>query len=52
MNEYTNDILEAKDRYKGEIEILLGYEVDYLKGYMDRRVLDAPVDYLIGSVHF
>ncbi len=52
MKEYTQEVLDAKERYQGEIEILLGYEVDYLKGYMDRRVLDADVDYLIGSVHF
>jgi len=29
-----------------------GYEVDYLPGHMDERVLSAKVDYLIGSVHF
>ena len=52
MQEYEKNVLEAKKRYKNKIEILLGYEVDYLKGHMDRRVLDAKVDYLIGSVHF
>ncbi|MDD5157495.1 histidinol-phosphatase [Sulfurimonas sp.] len=52
MEGYENSVLEAKERYKDKIEILLGYEVDYLKGYMDERVLNANVDYLIGSVHF
>lgn len=52
MQEYETTILEAKERYKESIEILLGYEVDYLKGYMDERVLKADVDFLIGSVHF
>ena len=52
MQEYTNDILNLKEKYKNEIEILLGYEVDYLKGHMDERVLASKVDYLIGSVHF
>ncbi len=52
MQAYTNDILTAKERYKNEIEILLGYEVDWLQGHMDKRVLEAKVDYLIGSVHF
>lgn len=52
MKEYENSVLTAKEKYKDEIEILLGYEVDYLPGYMDKRVLDAKVDYLIGSVHF
>ncbi|MCK4737623.1 MAG: histidinol-phosphatase [Sulfurimonas sp.] len=52
MNQYEQNILDARETYKDKIEILLGYEVDYLKGYMDERVLNADVDYLIGSVHF
>ena len=52
MKEYENLILSAKEKYKGKIEILLGYEVDYLEGHMDEKVLNADVDYLIGSVHF
>lgn len=52
MREYELNVLAAKERYKEKIEILLGYEVDYLRGYMDERVLKADVDFLIGSVHF
>jgi histidinol-phosphatase (PHP family) len=52
MADYERDIEEAKERYRDEIKILLGYEVDYLKGYIDSRVLESNVDYLIGSVHF
>jgi len=52
MDEYEKNVLELKERYKDKINILLGYEVDYLKGHMDKRVLDRDVDYLIGSVHF
>ncbi|MDQ1263790.1 MAG: histidinol-phosphatase family [Campylobacterota bacterium] len=52
MREYEDAVLSAKDKYKDVIEIFLAYEVDYLKGYMDERVLNAQVDYLIGSVHF
>ncbi len=52
MQAYTDDILNAKERYKNDINILFGYEVDYLPGHMDDRVLQATVDYLIGSVHF
>ncbi|MCW8895640.1 MAG: histidinol-phosphatase [Sulfurimonas sp.] len=52
MYKYEKDVLSAKEKYKDKIEVLLGYEVDYLKGYMDDRVLNANVDYLIGSVHF
>ena len=52
MKVYEKDVLQAKEKYKNECEILLGYEVDYLKGHIDERVLNADVDYLIGSVHF
>ena len=52
MQEYETSIKKLKERYKDQIEVLLGYEVDYLPGYMDKRVLQADVDYLIGSVHF
>lgn len=50
---YENDVLFLKEKYKNDIEILLGYEVDYLKGdYILPEVLNSKVDYLIGSVHF
>ncbi|PHS34479.1 MAG: histidinol phosphate phosphatase [Sulfurovum sp.] len=52
MHAYTNDILQAKDKYKNDIRILLGYEIDFLPGHMDEKVLNADVDYLIGSIHF
>jgi histidinol-phosphatase (PHP family) len=52
MREYEESVLSLKKRYKNDIDILLGYEVDFLENYMDRRVLEADVDYLIGSVHF
>ncbi|SFV66208.1 Histidinol-phosphatase [hydrothermal vent metagenome] len=52
MQSYEADVKAAKEKYKDKIEILLGYEVDYLEGHMDERVLYADVDYLIGSVHF
>jgi histidinol-phosphatase (PHP family) len=49
---YRKEVLDAKEKYKDSINILVGYEVDYLPGHMDERVLDTKVDYLIGSVHF
>jgi len=52
MQAYEKNVLDAKVKYKDTIEVLLGYEVDYLKGHMHKCVLDAKVDYLIGSVHF
>ncbi len=52
MQHYTQDVLQAKEKYKEDIDILLGYEVDWLQGHMSQEVLSAEVDYLIGSVHF
>ena len=52
MQKYEIDVKNLKEKYKDKIEILLGYEVDYLAGHIDKRVLNAQVDYLIGSVHF
>jgi histidinol-phosphatase (PHP family) len=53
QNTYEKDILNLKEKYKNDIKILLGYEVDFLKGdYILDDILDANVDYLIGSVHF
>lgn len=52
MQMYRAMVMEAKERFADKITILYGYEVDYLPGHMDRRVLEADVDYLIGSVHF
>ena len=52
MSLYESEIKKYKEKYKDKIEILLGYEVDFLEGHIDERVLNADVDYLIGSVHF
>ncbi len=52
MEFYENDILHVKREYASEITILLGYEVDFLEGFIDPRVLKRTVDYFIGSVHY
>ena len=52
METYEAQVLHVKEKYTGQIEILLGYEVDFLEGYIDQSVLDRKVDYLIGSVHY
>ena len=52
MPTYEKWINDAKEKYKDDITVLLGYEVDYIKKFLDDRVLNAKVDYLIGSVHF
>ena len=51
---YEKDILILKEKYKDKIDIRLGYEVDFMrdKKYIEKDILNAKVDYLIGSVHF
>ncbi len=50
--EYTRMIEELRKAFDGKIDILQGYEVDFLPGHMDTRMFKTPADYLIGSVHF
>lgn len=50
--QYEKWVLEAKEKYKDKIKVLLAYEVDYLDGYILDEIKNAKVDYLIGSVHF
>jgi len=52
MELYERWVRDAQEKYKDQITVLLGYEIDYLPGYMDEIVLKRPCDYLIGSVHF
>jgi histidinol-phosphatase (PHP family) len=52
MDEYKNMVRSVQEKHKEKIEILFAYEVDYLPGHMDKRILEADVDYLIGSAHF
>jgi len=50
---YENEIKSLKEKYKNDIDILLGYEVDFIKGdYLLDSIKNAKVDYLIGSVHY
>lgn len=50
---YEKSVLDLQEKYKNQIKILLGYEVDYIDGdYLLDAIIDADVDYLIGSVHY
>ncbi len=51
---YEQDVLNFKEKYKNDIQILLAYEVDYMSNskFIEQDILNANVDYLIGSVHF
>ena len=51
---YMDLIRETAADFAGKMEILLGFEVDFMneQKYMDERILKANCDFLIGSVHF
>lgn len=50
---YENSVNSLKEKYKNQIKILLAYEVDFMQNVkMLDEILEAKVDYLIGSVHF
>ncbi len=51
----TEQILDLKLKYKDEINILYGIEMDYFperETELKELIEDIPLDYVIGSVHF
>jgi histidinol-phosphatase (PHP family) len=52
MDIYAKTIRELKEKFDGQMEILFAYEVDFLQGFIDERVMKQNVDYFIGSIHF
>ncbi|STQ83737.1 histidinol-phosphatase [Helicobacter fennelliae] len=52
---YLEELCALKHKYQNDIEVLSGFEVDFItqkEFLMESCVLEADVDYLIGSVHF
>jgi histidinol-phosphatase (PHP family) len=50
---YEKSVQDLQEKYNKDIEILLGYEVDFMEGdYLLDEIINAKVDYLIGSVHY
>ena len=55
LDDYVNSVLSMRAEYRGEIEILLGFEAEYypdLFGRMLDRLAPYPVDYLLLGQHF
>lgn len=51
----TRQIADLQSKYKDQIQIRYGVEMDYFPGYEDeihKLIESIPVDYVIGSVHF
>ncbi|MBD2847489.1 histidinol-phosphatase HisJ [Paenibacillus sp. IB182496] len=52
---YVEECLALKEKYRGQIDIRVGLEGDYIEGWEApiREMIEAyPWDYVIGSVHF
>lgn len=52
---YVNEILELREKYKGQIEIFIGYEAEYYPREFDamlKNISRFPYDYLICGQHF
>lgn len=55
VGEYVAAVQAAKQEHDGQIEILLGAELEFLRdaqGWTRQRVAQWPFDYLVGSVHY
>lgn len=53
--DYVNEVRRLKDEYAGRMEILCGFEADYISGIAspsDPFYRDIGADYVIGSVHY
>lgn len=55
FEDYKVSVLKLKEKYKGQLEILLGLEAEYFPRYMDWLldfVIREKVDYLIFGCHY
>lgn len=55
LPKYVEEAFELKEKYKGQIDVRVGLEGDYIEGYEEKieQIVTAwPWDYVIGSVHF
>ena len=53
VEEYEREIGELREKYRGKVEVVVGYEVDFTPlPHFNRSTFDRSVDYFIGSVHF
>jgi len=54
-DQYAAEVLAAKKRWQGKLNVFLGYEADYVKGRrssLDNDITALNLDYIIGSVHY
>jgi histidinol-phosphatase (PHP family) len=52
---YLEEVRAAKERYRGNVDILLGMEADFIPGMTSPvapRIRELGLDFTVGSVHF
>jgi histidinol-phosphatase (PHP family) len=55
LDYYVRRVTDLQFQYRGQIEVRLGLEMDYVEGledYLARQISQYPWDYVIGSVHY
>jgi histidinol-phosphatase (PHP family) len=53
--EYISEVIAAKRRWHGKLNVFLGLEVDYIKGLrspLDKDIKEMGLDYIIGAVNY
>ena len=54
FDEYLQLVAETREQWQGRVDVRLGLEADYFKGYEDfveRQLASADFHYVLGSVH-
>jgi histidinol-phosphatase (PHP family) len=55
VEQYVEEVLAAKERWKGKLAVFLGLEADYIKEIrspLDADITSLNLDYIIGGVHY
>ena len=55
LEDYTDTLVKLRDEYKDDIQILIGYEVEYTRKYFEpllKELKKYPLDYIIQGQHF
>jgi histidinol-phosphatase (PHP family) len=55
VEDYTSTLVKLREEYRNDIQILIGYEVEYTHEYFDKLIeylRQYPLDYIIQGQHF
>lgn len=55
LEDYTDTLIKLREEYRDQIQILIGYEVEYTEKYFEpllKELRQYPLDYLIQGQHY